>query len=145
MEPSTFPAILADIPFVHALPESTRDELIRVIIEVSKLGKFEEGTCLFTQGKQGTDVGYFLLEGDIEIAKTGTTTLQKTAPELLGEMKQYNPLRLRTATVTARTSLHVLSFKWRKLHTTLEAGLTADAFQEVEQALESYAWDHFTE
>ena len=145
MESNAIPAVLAEIPFMHALPDSTRDDLIRVIKDVSTPETIEEGTVVFTQGEPGTDIGYFLLEGDIEIAKSGAIPLQKSGPELLGEMKQFNPVGLRTATVNALSSLDVLSFKWPELHSALEAYLSADAFQAVEQALENYAWEHFTE
>ena len=145
MESDAIPAVLAEIPFMHALPDSTRNDLTRIIMDVSSLETIEEGTVVFTQGEPGTDIGYFLLEGDFEVLKSGAMTLQKSGPELLGEMKQFNPVGLRTATVNALTSLDVLTFKWTELHSTLEAGLSADAFQAVEQALENYAWEHFTE
>lgn len=145
MKTEAIPAVLADIPFIHSLPESTREDLTRIIVDVSHPETIEEGTEIFTQGEPGTDIGYFLLEGDYEVLKFGAMPLQKSGPELLGEMKQFNPVGLRTATVNAVTSLDLLKFKWTELHGALEAWLTDDAFQTVEHAIESYAWEHFTE
>ncbi len=145
MEPDAILAILAEIPFIESLPDSTRDGLTRIIVGVSSPETMEAGAVLFTQGEPGTDDGYFLVKGDIEVKKSGAAAAQIQAPELLGEMKQFNPVGLRTATVTAVTALELLAFKWIELQDALEAGLSADAFQAVEQALESYAWEHFTE
>ena len=145
MEPDAMLAILAEIAFIQSLPDSTRDDLIRIIVDVSDPETLEAGTVLFNQGEPGSDNGYFLVKGDIEVKKSGAAAAQIPAPELLGEMKQFNPVGLRTATVKAVTSLEVLAFKWAKLQDALEAGLSADAFQAVEQALENYAWKHFTE
>lgn len=145
MKSDTIPAVLAEIAFIQSLPDATRDDLIRIIVDVSNPETIEAGAVLFTQGEPGTDEGYFVLKGDFEVKKSGAAAAQISAPELLGEMKQFNPVGLRTATVTAVTSLEVLAFKWTDLQNGLEAGLSADAFQAVEQALESYAWEHFTE
>lgn len=145
MEPEATAAILSDIPFIQSLPDATRDGLTRIIIGVSNPEAIKAGAVLFTQGEPGTDEGYFVLKGEFEVKKSGAAAAQIPAPELLGEMKQFNPVGLRTATVKAVTPLEVLAFKWADLQNGLEAGLSSDAFQAVEQALESYAWEHFTE
>lgn len=144
MEPADIRSTLTTLPFIQALPEGMRNEMIDVILEITEPADIEKETELFTEGERGSDVGYFLLEGDVEVRKSVNFDIQVSAPELLGEMKQFNPVGLRTATVESLTPLQVLSFDWSDFRNATEDHFSPEDLAILEKALEDYAWQHFT-
>lgn len=143
MEQEDIRDVLKAVPFVQALPDSIRDDLLDIILEISEPVTIEEGTILFTEGERGSDVGYFLLKGDVEIRKSNGMDSSCPAPELLGEMKQFNPVGLRTATVESLTDLDLLSFDWADFRAATEDYFPPDDLKALEDVMENYAWQHF--
>lgn len=135
--------VLERVSFVQALPENMRDEMLDIISEISEPVTIEEGTVLFTEGERGSDVGYFLLKGEVDVRKSNGMDSTCPAPELLGEMKQFNPVGLRTATIESLTDLELLSFDWADFRAATEDYFSPEELKSLEEVMENYAWQHF--
>lgn len=136
---------ITQLRFFGEIPREARDRVADAFIQVGKRRRLPEGTRLFTQGEEGTDEGYILLEGDVLVTKSTGMGLECPAPELLGEMKQFNPNKLRTATVEAMNDIEVLAFSWPAFEKAVQAKLNDAERKALRAALQNYAWQHFTE
>ena len=58
---------------------------------------------------------------------------------------QFNPRGLRTATVTASMDSVVMQFSWDDFWAALDKRLSPDDQAKVREAIEGYAWRHFTD
>lgn len=92
-----------------------------------------------------TDKGYLVIDGDISIQKKDSPEIVKPGPELIGEMGQMNPSRVRTASVTASTDVRLIQFSWSRLNGALLKRLNEEEMTALKSALQQYAWGHFTE
>lgn len=135
---------MSKLELLDALSGDLRHQVVNTLLEISEYERFAKNAILFTEGDQGSDVGYILLKGDILVRKTHAPEVLCQAPELLGEMKQFNPNRQRTATVEAVTELLVMRFSWHDFNDAIEQILSDTDQEAVIQALESCAWQHFT-
>lgn len=136
---------ILDIPFMNQLDEPLRTQVATVLLGISETRRVPKSSLLIAKGDEHSDRGYALLEGEVEIQKRGSGEITCYAPELMGEMKMFNPTRQRTATVQAKTELFVLAFNWSEFQRTLKAEHGEEAAEAAHKALESYAWQHFTE
>ena len=94
---------------------------------------------------QDTDIGYLLLSGDYKVQKEGEMELEKSAPELLGEMAGLNPSRRRTANIRAVSDISMIKFSWDKLNAKLQERLSESDYTKLKDSLKQYAWEHFME
>lgn len=132
------------LEFLGSLTPNLVDYVVDTFLEISEYGRFSKHAVLFTEGDQGSDAGYLLLGGEISVTKSSAPEIRCQAPELLGEMKQFNPNQERTATVEAVDELEVLRFNWYDFSAAMEQGLNESDRAAVTSALESCAWQHFT-
>ncbi|MCC6486004.1 MAG: cyclic nucleotide-binding domain-containing protein [Candidatus Hydrogenedentes bacterium] len=89
-------------------------------------------------------MGYILLKGSVAIRKASGELHSEDAPELIGEIIQYNPSHSRAATVVASADCVVMRFDWDDFWKKCGETLTQDEVQHVKSAVESFAWEHFT-
>lgn len=137
--------LIVTLGFISGLDEDLRHKAADAFIHISEHTRLEAGTVLFTQGEEGSDTGYILLSGDVEVSKTTGTTLRCQVPELLGEMKQFNPVAVRTATVETKSEAEVLRFQWPRFEADIRERLDRDQRKLLKESLQNYAWRHFTE
>jgi hypothetical protein len=134
---------LNELPLVQHMPDETKGRVLTLLLEVSKLVTWFEDNTLLHQGWLGGDVGFILLQGDVEINKEGTNPLAVSAPALLGEMHQFNPLALRTATVLVKDNAKVLKFVWRELYAQARQRLTEVEQSMLMEGIERSVWERF--
>ena len=100
--------LISQIPLFAALP---RHEIALLATMLRPLD-FPEGALLFREGAAG-DLFYVLLEGQVEVIKALGTPEERVlrvhqAGSFIGEMSLFSRERTRTASVRAKTPLHVL-------------------------------------
>ena len=127
------------------LPEKLRTAWVDALAEVGVPSSFRSGDTVISVDDRDMDKGYLLTSGEFSIAKEGSPGLSKEAPELLGELGRLNPLHKRTASVRAISDLQVLLFSWKAVNAALLKRLSEDEYKELSDALQQYAWGHFTE
>ncbi len=136
---------IAQLTAFAALDEALRAKLAGVFLGVSEREEIPEGTVLFTQGEEGSEAGYVVLEGVVLVEKSNAGPIRCAAPALIGEMNQFNPVHFRTATVTAATPLEALRFSWKDFEGALYDALGRTEADAVQEALRGQAWQHFME
>ena len=141
---STFDRI-CEVSMMRELPQVLRDRVASIIEDISKLRKVPKGAVILREMEGGADKGYILLEGAVGILKTDAPKHRCPAPELLGEIMQFNPAHVRTATVGAVEDCLVLKFEWETFWAALGAESTSEEVAKVRSALEERAWVHFAE
>lgn len=135
-------ALLGSLPFMLEMPESLRQQVNRILLDVAEVAQIEEGSVLFDEGDTENSDGYVLLSGSVEVSKSYASGSQAFAPALLGEVKQFNPRAERTASVRALEDLEVLRFTWDRFNEEARARLDEDEREVLRKALLDYAWLH---
>lgn len=136
---------IVQIPAFAPLNADLRTRLANLLIQHGKPQKVAAHTILFQRGDVSNDEGLALLDGEFKVEKDGNLSIVAYGPDLIGEMAQMNPTRQRTATVTAATDLHAIRFRWPVVLQAAASSMSAAELQSVSDALQEYAWKHFTE
>lgn len=134
--------LLGSLPFMLEMPESLKQQVCRILLEVGEFHQVEKGAMLFREGDQHNPDGYVLLSGSVRVAKSYAGDAQAFAPVLLGEVQQFNPRSERTATVEALEDLDTLHFTWDRFHNEVQARLDDHEREVLRKALLEYAWLH---
>jgi hypothetical protein len=134
---------LCRLPLVQHLPEEAKERVAALLLEVSQLVTWFEDNTLLHQGWLGGDAGFVLLQGYVEIDKEGEAPILVSAPALLGEMHQFNPRALRTATVRVKGTPRVLKFVWRELYAKARQRLSEAEQDMLMDGIEHSAWERF--
>jgi hypothetical protein len=103
---------LLHIPFVIDLPEPMRERVAMFLLWIGQPAQFSVGDALFIQDDEDENTGCILLQGEVEILRAGRGVVRAQAPELLGEMQQFEPTAQRTATVRVSETAQTLLFSW---------------------------------
>jgi hypothetical protein len=106
--------LILKVPVIESLPGDLGIKVTDVIVDIGVVRRVAEGQVMTRENKHGKNRGFVLLKGIIGIQKAEVPYTKCRPPELLGEVMQFNPKGMRTATLTAR------------------------------EALEERAWEHFT-
>lgn len=112
MESSAYLKQILEIPILQALPEELRESVAKVFLETSLETVLVEGEVLYSKGAEDANTGALLVSGSVRVDGGGDSTITVGAPELLGEMQQYDSAGQRAATVTATEESVVLEFAW---------------------------------
>lgn len=115
MEDQEISLHIASISALEELPKALRKQVADVLIAVSKHVKVSAETVLFKRGDDQSSNGIVLLSGSVRVDPETGKSLSVSAPELLGEMQQFDVTSRRLATVTAETDCDVLLFEWHDL------------------------------
>jgi CRP-like cAMP-binding protein len=134
-------SILA-LEFMRGLPADLRARLAELLEKISDVKKVPEGGTWIREGEHGPNKGYVLLKGEVEVRKSDSPDIDCQAPQLLGEMMQFTPAHLRTATVVAATDCVVLRFLWDDFWAETGRVLSESEFDVVKEALKDVAWGH---
>lgn len=134
--------LISGLPCMLELSESIKQVVIGTLMDLAAHETMSEGDSLFTEGAQAAGEGYVLLSGNVSVEKSYSSTSTCAAPELLGEIGQFNPESNRTATVTASEELEVLRFDWNELYAVLQKKLDDEEQEHFRRALLDQAWEH---
>jgi len=145
MEPEQAIEVITKISFMQDLKPDTRKKLAAIFSVLGPVESVPVSTVLFRKGEKADDRGVILLEGRIGVDKDDSPEITAEAPQLLGEMSQFSPNKVRTATVSADTELKAIQFKWADFKTRAQESLSTDELNDLFNALEDYAWEHFTQ
>ena len=129
--------------FMAELTHQLRQDTVEVLIQVGKLRSVPKGGLWIREGEHTTNKGYVLLQGTVCIQKSGHPDIECEAPELLGEMMQFNPAHSRTATIKAMTDCIVMRFIWDDFWDASKQYFSSSDQEELKNAVESCAWSHF--
>ncbi len=131
------------LPLVAAMPPATQDNLAGLFVDVSEVVPLTPGEALIHEGALGGSAGYLLLEGAVEVTRECAPAVQLKAPALFGEMQQFNPQALRTATVTPTAPGSALKFTWQELYTRARDALSKADQEHFANAIEESVWERF--
>lgn len=112
MDLSDFSAQVGAIPMLQSLPEEIRRSVIFMLLKVASRTDLGKGDILYLKGAEDRNTGALLVEGEMHVETDDGDPLLVVAPELLGEMQQFNEFGQRVATVKAATDAIVLEFSW---------------------------------
>jgi len=101
------------------------------------------GGVFIHQGEHVDNKGYILLQGAVLVRKEGFPDVTCKAPELIGEIMQFNPAGVRTATCAGAVESVVLRFLWDEFWQKCEASFSPEDNAHIRETLESQAWEHF--
>jgi CRP-like cAMP-binding protein len=136
--------VLHDMAFMQSLPEPLRGEVSRILQSISVLRTIPLGDAWIREGEKTKNMGYILVQGSVAIRKASGQQHAEEAPELIGEIIQYNPAHSRAATVVATADCVVMRFEWDEFWVKCGESLSDGELQSLRSAVESFAWEHFT-
>ncbi|MCC6698129.1 MAG: cyclic nucleotide-binding domain-containing protein [Candidatus Hydrogenedentes bacterium] len=136
--------LVSKVPFIAHLPHDLGEKLTDVFINIGAIRRVAEGQLMTREGSHGKNRGFILLGGVVGVQKMDAPFTKCRPPELLGEVMQFNPKAMRTATLTAREECTVLRFEWNEFWNSLMSNLSEAEVAKVRETLEARAWEHFT-
>jgi CRP-like cAMP-binding protein len=142
METDEIQNLLCGLPFMLDMPESLKQRVGIILLDISDLETIDVGAELFREGDRASQDGYIVLSGSVRVEKSYAKSSTAYAPVLLGEVKQFNPRSERTATVRANEDLDALHFDWTKFNNAVHARLDATDQDVLRKSLLNYAWLH---
>ena len=145
MGPEEIRATVLEVPFVTEFERPVRETLASLLQEVSEVRRLRKGHRMTREGSRGRNRGFILISGSVRIQKADVPDIKARAPELLGEVMQFNPKKMRTATVTAHEDCVVLRFMWDDFWDAVGRYFPEEDQTKVRSRLEQRAWEHFTE
>ena len=144
MGPHEIHEAIIRVPFVAEFSPSERETLASLFQEISEVRRLRKGHRMTREGSRGRDRGFILLTGTVRIQKADMPDSKGHAPELLGEVRQFNPKKTRIATVIETEDCPMLRLRWNDFWEALARYFEADEQTKVREALERRAWEHFT-
>ena len=135
------------IPMFQSLELPLRQELSEVLMDVSVARILESGDTLYKREDEEGNTGAILIEGLLEVVGDHDVRLEVSAPDLVGEIQQFDEFGQRTATVTANEKAIVLEFPWHEFVSRLNERVTiSDAERnQVKNVLATFAGDRLKE
>ncbi len=144
METTMVRSNLNNLRFMPNLTTDLREKLIDILLRISAQRSVAKGTDFIHEEEHVDNKGYILLEGAILVRKLEHQDIKCDAPELIGEMQQFNPTQTRTATLITSMPSTMLRFQWNEFWSEAQQELTPAEVESVRKTLETYAWEHFT-
>ncbi len=132
------------VPVIESLPGDLPGKVTDVIMDIGDVRHVPKGQVMTRENKHGKNRGFVLLKGVIGIQKAEVPFSKCRPPELLGEVMQFNPKGMRTATLTAHEECWVIRFPWTDFWNTLMMNFSENEVAKVREVLEDRAWEHFT-
>lgn len=135
---------ICQLRFMQELPEDLREKVSAILQGISELRTVPQGKTWIREGEHTQNKGYILLKGSVGIRKADYPAHAEDAPELLGEIMQFNPAHLRAATVVAAEDSVLMSFLWDDFWASTARALPGPDQEKVKAAVGTFAWEHFT-
>jgi CRP-like cAMP-binding protein len=127
------------IPLIAKLPESIRDRVGRVLLEVSSPATLYVGEAVFVEGDEDEHTGCVLLSGEVEVLRGHEEPVRCPAPDLFGEMQQLEATAQRTATVQATYQSEIRIFNWHDFVAEASAVLNQEEQAQLRDAIKAGA------
>lgn len=143
MDSSQVHQVILKLRFMGDLDLELCDLVADIFVKISEQRSVPAGGIFIHEHEHADDRGFVLLSGQILVQKSGAPDSTCKAPEILGEIQQFNPTHLRTATVSGAVPCVVLRFKWSDFWNTVNQDLHPPQIEELRKALEMHAWEHF--
>ncbi len=136
-----YAAKITDVPVFNAMNTGLRARLAEILSSISEPRVLKKNEILYAKGAEDENTGAVLVDGALNISNDEGTLLTVTAPDMLGEMLQFDTYGQRTATVTAAGPATVLEFKWHDFVARVRdtPSISQDDQKLLKNALESYA------
>jgi len=136
-----YAAKVVGIPAFASLNTALRGRLAEILTMISQPRVLNAGDVLYQQGAEDESTGAILVEGILSVTADGGPAISVAAPDLLGEMQQFDQYGQRTATVTAEGPVTVLEFSWHEFVSRIRETptITKEDQAAVKSALEAYA------
>lgn len=131
--------LVSQIPMLQVLNEPTRVVACEVLLSIAAERDLEEGDILFAEGDDDVHTGVILVEGTMTVGRDSDAPVTIRAPEIMGEMHQFDDFGQRTATVIAEEDSKILEFAWSDFVAMCVQELDTDAQNELRGMLESHA------
>ncbi|NUM53242.1 MAG: hypothetical protein HUU46_06335 [Candidatus Hydrogenedentes bacterium] len=128
---------------MHGLDDALQEKLTDLLQSISAPRVVPAGGVFIHEHEHVDNKGYILLEGRVLVRKEGFPDVVCKAPELIGEIMQFNPAGVRTATCAGAVESIVLRFMWDEFWTRAEKILSEEELKQVKETLETQAWEHF--
>ena len=137
-------AAILQFKCLRTLPGDLRHQVAGILEKVAEQRRVPKASVWFHEHEQSKNMGYLLIAGQVKIEKADTPEIVCQAPELLGEMMQFNPMHERTATVSALDDCVVMQFPWEAFWAEIQENCTEADQKKIRSALEEVAWSHIT-
>jgi hypothetical protein len=109
---SSYKVKIVQVPLLGPLSPPLRGHVADIFLGISNARVLRKGEQLYAEGAEDLNTGAILVDGSLLVAAGAHEPVTVTAPEILGEMQQYNAYGTRTATVCAKDGATVLEFSW---------------------------------
>lgn len=136
---------ILDVRSIHELPPEVKSRVAMILLWISHEADVPAGETIYSQGAQDEDTGCILLSGSVTIAVEGETIKECSAPEILGEMKQFTQENERTATVRANEPATILNFYWQDLVALSDAAFSGKDHVAINEVITSLAGSRIKE
>ena len=142
---SSYKDKIAQIQSLGVLAPPLRGQVADILAGISQTRVLRKGEQLYAEGAEDPNTGAILVDGTLLVAAGTRETVTVTAPELLGEMQQYNAYGARTATVCAKDTATVLEFSWHDFVARIKdrPNINHADHAHIRDALEKVAGDRF--
>lgn len=144
MGPREIHEAIVEIATMGGFSAPARETLAQLLQEISEVRRLRKGHRMTREGSRGRNRGFILLTGSVRVQKSDVPDSKVPAPELLGEVMQFNPKRMRVATVIAYEDCLVLRFMWDDFWDAVARYFDPAEQAKVREVLERRAWEHFT-
>lgn len=141
MDKVAYTRSLRELTLLNPLSETLREAIANLLVLESDIEHAPDGEVIYVEGDASDGTGVLLVEGEVCISRETGDPLFVSAPALLGEMFQFNPHALRTATVTTKGPAIILEFSWKRFNERAKAELSAPDQARFVQAVEEYAFE----
>jgi CRP-like cAMP-binding protein len=136
-----YAAKVAGIPAFAKLNTGLKGRLAEIVTSISRPRVLTPGEILYEQGAEDESTGAVLVEGALTVTAEGGPSLTVSAPDLMGEMQQFDQYGQRTATVKAPGAATVLEFSWHEFVSRVREtpSIGKEDQSALKSALEAYA------
>lgn len=134
---------LMNLPLLSSLPDDARGRTAKLIHTVSKLVTHSDGEALLRKESLGAGTGFVLVQGKVRVKKDDSDDIELAAPALLGEMQQFNPRALRSASVFSSGCTTALTFTWQALYDRVKEDLSMSEQMALMDSIERTVWKRF--
>jgi hypothetical protein len=134
---------IKSLRIMRGLDDGLQEKLVDLFQSISAPRVVPAGGVFIHEREHVDNKGYILLQGVVLVRKEGFPDVTCKAPELIGEIMQFNPAGVRTATCAGAVESIVLRFMWDEFWTRAKSALTPEEMAHVKESLETQAWEHF--
>ncbi len=110
--PAAYKEKIENVPLLANFQPALRKQLSDILCDIAKVRVLKKGEQLYAEGAIDDNTGAIIVDGALTVAFGTNKPVFVQAPELVGEMQQFNKYGTRTATVCAKDPTTVLEFAW---------------------------------